>query len=290
VSLNTTLGRHRILSDAFLQRNLGRLPITDGRTVPETKTIIVTGAASGIGRATALHLRRLGARVIGVDVMDCPDVDEFHRADLGDPEGIDALVAALPEGAEGLCNIAGVPPTAPAVDVLRVNARGLQYLTERLVPRLADGASIVNLASLAGNRWAESVEQIREFAGVDFAEIPAFVARHGMDEGPRSYFFSKEYVVAWTFLNRWRWRERGIRMNAVSPGPVDTPILDDFLSTLGERADEALRVMDRHGRPEDIAPVIAFLLDDEAAWFRGANLTPDGGMSSHYLMRATGLE
>lgn len=258
--------------------------------MPASKTIIVTGAASGIGRATAMHLRRLGASVVGVDVNDCPHVDEFHRADLGDPRAIDALVSALPLRADGLCNIAGVPPTAPAAEVLRVNARGLQYLTERLVPRLADGASIVNLASLAGNRWAESIAQIREFAGVRFDDIPAFVARHGMEDGPRSYFFSKEYVVAWTFLNRWTWRDRGIRMNAVSPGPVDTPILDDFLSTLGDRADEAMRVMDRHGRPEDVAPIIAFLLSDEAAWFRGANLTPDGGMSSHYLVRATGLE
>ncbi len=96
--------------------------------------------------------------------------------------------------------------------------------------------------------------------------------------------------MVWTMRNRWRWRDRGIRMNAVSPGPVDTPILPDFVATLGERAEIAMRVMDRHGTPQDIAPVVAFLLSDEAAWFRGANLTPDGGMSSHYLLQWSGVE
>ena len=197
---------------------------------------------------------------------------------------------ALPWGAHGLCNIAGLPPSAPPEVVLAVNARGLQYFTEAMIPKLADGASIVNVASLAGNRWADSIKQIREFAETAFDDIPAFVERHGMDHDARSYFFSKEYVVAWTHMNRWTWRERDIRMNAVSPGPVDTPILPDFLETLGERATEAMRVMDRTGRPEDIAPVIAFLLSDESRWFRGANLTPDGGMSAHHALRDHGLE
>ena len=65
--------------------------------------------------------------------------------------------------------------------------------------------------------------------------------------------------------NRWTWRDRGIRMNSVSPGPVDTPILGDFLQTLGARAEEDRRVMDRPGTPKDIAPVIAFLLSDLSA-------------------------
>ena len=68
--------------------------------------------------------------------------------------------------------------------------------------------------------------------------------------------------------NRWTWRDRGIRMNSVSPGPVDTPILPDFIETLGERAEEDMRVMDRPGCPSDIAPVVAFLLSDGAGWIR----------------------
>jgi NAD(P)-dependent dehydrogenase (short-subunit alcohol dehydrogenase family) len=78
-------------------------------------------------------------------------------------------------------------------------------------------------------------------------------------------------------------------MNCVSPGSVETPILPDFLETLGERAQASIRHMDRFGRPSDVAPVVAFLLSDDAAWFRGANLTPDGGMGSHLDLEPFGL-
>ena len=74
-------------------------------------------------------------------------------------------------------------------------------------------------------------------------------------------------------------------MNAISPGPVETPILPDFIETLGARAEEDMAVMDRPGRPEDIAPVVSFALSEGAKWFRGANLTSDGGMSSHILSK-----
>ena len=67
-------------------------------------------------------------------------------------------------------------------------------------------------------------------------------------------------------------------MNAISPGAVDTPILKDFIETLGARAEEGMRVLDRPATPRDISPVVAFALSDEAEWFRGANLMVDGGM------------
>ena len=72
-------------------------------------------------------------------------------------------------------------------------------------------------------------------------------------------------------------------MNCVSPGPVDTPILKDFKATLGKRVTEDTTINDREGTPGDIAPVVCFLLSDMTHWFRGANLTLDGGMSSHIL-------
>ena len=83
--------------------------------------------------------------------------------------------------------------------------------------------------------------------------------------------------------NRWAWRSRGIRMNAVSPGPVDTPILKDFIETLGARADKDMKTMDRPGKPGDIAPVVAFLLSDGLAWIRGTNIPTDSGMYSNAL-------
>ena len=249
------------------------------------KKIIVTGVASGIGQETAKNIKALGGYVIGVDRNETSDhVDAFFQADLSDKTSIDQLVASLPSGADGLANIAGLPPTAPAELVVLVNLVGLKYLTESLISKLSDGASIVNLASLAGFGWSQSIPAIKASANLDFTDVGAFNSAHDIgDEGGRSYFFSKEALVAWTMQNRWTWRDRGIRMNAVSPGPVETPILKDFLETLGERAEEDARVMDRPGTPVDIAPVVCFLLSDMTSWIRGSNIPADGGMSSHIL-------
>ena len=80
----------------------------------EGKTIIVTGAASGIGAATAALVASQGAKVISVDInRPVQPVGDFMRADLSDKASIDALVAALPAGAHGLANVAGLPPTRP---------------------------------------------------------------------------------------------------------------------------------------------------------------------------------
>ena len=90
--------------------------------------------------------------------------------------------------------------------------------------------------------------------------------------------------------NRWTWRDRGIRMNSVSPGPVDTPILADFMESLGERAEEDVGIMDRLGVPEDIAPLVAFLCSDASQWIRGTNIPCDGGLSARHIANASGLE
>ena len=251
----------------------------------EGKTIVVTGCASGIGLETARVCRQWGATVLGVDrTMTHEHVEALFKADLSDPAQIRQLVQALPHGVHGIANIAGLPPTAPAEQVLKVNLVGLKAFTLGMIPKLADGASIVNLASLAGFDWANHVSSIHDSETLDFDDVAEFVRTHDAgDAGGRSYFFSKEALVAWTLQSRWTWRERGIRMNAISPGPVDTPILGDFIKTLGARAEEDMRVMDRPGTPADIAPVVAFLLSDASAWIRGANLPVDGGMSSHLI-------
>lgn len=257
----------------------------------EGRTYVVTGCSSGIGAATVDMLKAAGAKTIGIDLNPSEAVDQFLPGDLADPASIDAVVDAIPAGANGLANIAGLPPTRPAGDVLKVNLIGLRRLTERLVTKLADGASIVNLASLAGFGWADSLDQIKETLALEFdSDIEAFCDEHGLKTGDgRVYFLSKEALVVWTMQNRWTWRDRGIRMNSVSPGPVQTPILQDFLTTLGDRADEDMAVMDRPATPADIAPVVSFLLSNETTWFRGANLTLDGGMSSYLLARIHGF-
>lgn len=255
------------------------------------KKIVVTGCASGIGKEIARLLKEAGACVLGVDLRVTDDyVDELYRVDLSEPDAISDLIHALPRGIDGLANVAGLPPTKPAAKVLAVNYVGLKALTVGLIPKMEDGASIVNVASLAGLGWPNMVSSILESEHLEFEEIERFVQTHDAgDAGGRSYFFSKEALIAWTLKNRWTWRDRGIRMNCVSPGPVVTPILQDFLETLGERAAQDAKIMDRPGTPEDIAPVVVFLLSDGSAWIRGTNIPVDGGMSSHIACESTGL-
>lgn len=256
------------------------------------KVFVVTGCSSGIGYETAKVIKKLGGDVIGVDVKKTDDfVDELYIADLSDRRSIKALIMALPTQLDGIANIAGLPPTAPANKVLLVNLVGLKYFTENMIPKLNDGASIVNLASLAGFGWPHAVDQIVASHELEFEDVDSFISQHRVgNEGGRSYFFTKEALIAWTMQHRWTWRDRNIRMNAISPGPVDTPILKDFIETLGERAEEDMRVMDRPGRAEDIAPVVAFLLSDMTFWIRGTNIPVDGGMSSNILCGMHQLE
>ena len=253
------------------------------------KKIIVTGVASGIGRAIGNDLRRRGALVIGIDIA--PSEMTHVEADLSDPSQVDEVVGLLEPGAHGLCNVAGVPPSGAPERVLALNAKGLERLTTGLAPGLAEGASIVSIASSAGSGWADRVAALKEFDTVPFESesLKQFAIEHDLLDEGASYFFSKEFVVTWTMRNRWTWRERGIRVNAVSPGPVDTPALQDFIDTLG-RAKRMMELMDRPGLPEEIAPVVAFLLCDESGWIRGANIAVDGGMTSHLAMERSGLE
>ena len=261
------------------------------RDMVKGKRIVVTGSSSGIGWETVRILSEQGAEVLGVDVnKNFDNVEEFYRADLGDPRTIDALIDVLPDKIDGLVNNAGLPPTVNANLLLRVNLIGLKRLTYGLLPKLSDGASIVNIASLAGFGWPEAVDAIKASDNLDFHNLDEFVEKWKVSsDSGRSYFFSKEALIVWTMQNRWTWRDRRIRMNSVSPGPVDTPILKDFLETLGARAEEDRRVMDRPGTSQDIAPIIMLLLSDMTGWIRGTNIPTDGGMSSNIMCNMHGL-
>jgi NAD(P)-dependent dehydrogenase (short-subunit alcohol dehydrogenase family) len=257
------------------------------------KRIIVTGAASGIGAKTAQLLKTQGASVIGVDLNIPPEcVDEHIRADLSDPNSIETAVENVEGRVDAVCNIAGLPPTKKRDLVIKVNFTGLRHFTELLIDKLSDNASIVNIASIAGFGWPEAAPQINALIALrDFDGVEQFCEQNKVtNEGGRSYNLSKEALIVWTMINRWTWRDRGIRMNCVSPGPVDTPILKDFLEVLDGRHEEDNKLMDRAGTPEDIAPVVAFLCSDWSAWIRGANIPCDGGMSPHALCNIHGYK
>jgi NAD(P)-dependent dehydrogenase (short-subunit alcohol dehydrogenase family) len=243
------------------------------------KRIAVTGSASGIGDATATLLREKGATVIGFDRTERADnVDEFHRVELTDFSSMDAAITAVSGPVHGLCNIAGIPPhegNAPLV--LRVNFIALRYFTETFVPKLSDGASIVNMASLAGFGWLDNIDLVRVGLTLkDDADLETFCKENNIGF-QNSYQFSKQLVIAWTKMNVRKWADRNIRMNSISPGPVDTPILDDFLSAFGERAEKGIESVGRAGTPDDIAPIVAFLLSEASGWLNGTNIAAGGG-------------
>ncbi len=135
------------------------------------KTLIVTGVASGIGAEVARLARFQGATVIGVDRHEPQlTLEGFFQADLSDPASIDALVARLPARVDGLCNIAGVPGTAPLQAVATVNYLGLRHLTQSLLPRMPAGGSIVNVASILGAQWPQRLELHKALAATQSFE------------------------------------------------------------------------------------------------------------------------
>ena len=250
------------------------------------KTIVVTGASSGIGGEVVRLARVSGARVIGLD-RNAPliTLDGFVKADLGDPASIDAAIAALPEKFDGLVNAAGVPGTSPVDLVGRVNYLGLRHLTEGVVGRLRPGASIVNFASVLGGEWQQRLALHKALADVDgFAEGKTWLAANPVPQDT-CYQYFKEALIVWTYAQAQRWfLEFDIRMNCVAPGPVFTPILGDFVTMLGEErvANDAPR-MKRPGFGDEIAPPVTFLLSDAARWINGINLPIDGGLASTYI-------
>lgn len=250
------------------------------------KTIVVTGAASGIGAASAQILIESGANVIVLDLrapaQPALAALPFHRVDMGDAASIDAVLPALPGTIDGLCNIAGVPGTLGADKTMRINYLGLRHLTESLLPRMPAGAAVVNLASVAGNQWPERFAAHRALAqAVSFEAGSAWLAQQPpADE--TVYQYSKEALIVWTMVRAGAMhRENGVRMNCVSPGPVDTAILEDFRNSLGrEKVAKAIETMGRPGRPTDIAPVVAFLCSPAAAWIAGENIRVDGALTA----------
>lgn len=249
---------------------------------------LVTGVSSGIGAATARMFADRGVSVIGVDRNEPSiELEAFYQLDLGDFDAIDRTVQHMKGEFDYVCNIAGVPPTLDKQTVLRVNFFGLRHFTEALAGKLAQGASIVSVASLAGIGWRNNLDTIRSGLATSAADANAWIAAH-CGEGAQSYHLSKELLIAWTVSNWDKWRERGIRINTVSPGPVATPILSDFIETLGKRAEDDLKI-NRAGTPDEIAPVILFLCSAEARWINGADIAADGGAGASAHREMSGL-
>jgi NAD(P)-dependent dehydrogenase (short-subunit alcohol dehydrogenase family) len=254
----------------------------------------VTGVASGIGAALAAQLLARGCRVTGFDLRPPADAAFPCLAlDLGDLAAIEPAVtqAAVQSGGpfDGLCNNAGLSPKAgQEAAILRINFFAQRTMTRAMLPQLAPGASIVNMASRAGARWRENIEQIKRLAALDPRDVEAFVREERID-GVRAYNLSKEALIAWTLAESEAMTARGLRINAVCPGAVATGLLADFAAAFGETMARNVARAGRPGQPEEVAAVAAFLLEPHSSWLRGAEISPDGGMSAFATSDALGL-
>ena len=245
------------------------------------KRVVVTGAASGIGRQTTEFLLAAGAQVIALD-RNTPDlkVEQFVSVDFTKPETIDAAANSIDGEIDVLLNIAGVPGTVDPEIVMRVNVLGLRMLTELLIDQIRRGGSVTHVASIAGAQWAAHLDEVqRLLATPDYEGGVEWLRDHPMDS-KRAYDFSKECVVVMA-KQQGKWlRERGVRVNTVSPGPVQTPILKDFRESIGPLLDLVTRETGRNATATDIARVILFLSDPTLEWLNATDVQVDGGFMS----------
>ncbi len=238
------------------------------------RTALITGAASGIGRATARALAAAGYALVLADI-DADGLAETAqgigaqtvRCDVSveaDVAAAVALAAAASGALEVLVQSAGIEgPVAPLVQqtaadwarVFGVNVMGTFFGLRHALPLMARGGAVVNVASVAG--------------------LNAFPMH-------AAYAASKHAVVGLTRTAAIEAARQGVRVNAVCPGFTDTPMVADGLARMGQTLDELVRRIParRLGTADEVAAAIAYLCSDAAAYVTGQTLVLDGGLDA----------
>ncbi len=259
---------------------------------PPPQIAVVTGASSGIGHALCDRLAARDVELVTVDREPAPDQlrpQRHHICDLAQPDQVGSLIEELadslpPDAPAAIVNVAGVPGTLPADVVLEVNLLAVRRLGRELAPRLAVGSSIVNVASISGNRWADRLDLHRQLAALDDDAARAWWTDRAPSLDVDPYAFSKEAVIVHSMLMAGDVIGTGIRCNVVSPGPVATPLLPTFREQIGdERLDWVLSHAGRAADPDEIAQGLEWLAVGDSGWVNGHNLVIDGGYTSGLL-------
>jgi NAD(P)-dependent dehydrogenase (short-subunit alcohol dehydrogenase family) len=239
----------------------------------ENKVCVITGAAGGIGTATVALFQREGANVVGVDLAADAPGDLSLRVDITQEDQVAEMYARAREAfghLDVLFNNAGISPTddGSALDttfeawqrVQDVNLRGVFLCCKHGIPHLLEsgGGSVINTAS--------------------------FVAVMGAATSQISYTASKGGVLALSRELGVEFARRGVRVNALCPGPVDTPLLRELFAKDPQQAARRLVhvPMGRFARAEEIAQGALFLASDDASYVTASTFLVDGGLSGAY--------
>ncbi|WP_067898257.1 SDR family oxidoreductase [Nocardia vaccinii] len=250
------------------------------------RNVLVVGGATGMGAATAHIAKDLGAHVT---VLDNAPVgyatDRVIPTDLRDPDSIDAAVDSLTGPIHAVFAAAGI---ADGPDMMRANFIGHRHLIERLLAaeRLPSGSAICFISSVAGMGWENNLSLIQEFLDTpDYAAAHAW-AQAREDTGAMHYGFGKQAINAYVATRAYPLRERGIRINAICPGPTDTPLAranaDSWLAFAQDYRDATgapLHV------PEQMGNAMVFLNSEAASAVSGITLIVDSG---HAMSSLTG--
>jgi NAD(P)-dependent dehydrogenase (short-subunit alcohol dehydrogenase family) len=251
------------------------------------KRALVVGGATGMGAAAAKSAAELGAEVIVMDYAPVKyDVAQAIQVDLRDPASIDAALAQIDGPVHSLFSAAGIADGT--VDLMKINFIGHRYIIDRLLEKnqLPSCAAICFISSVAGMGWENDLDLLLEFLETpDFDAAVEWVKAHE-SEGIIHYGTSKKIVNAYVATQGIRLLKKGIRINAICPGPTDTPLAqanaDLWLTFAQDYRDET---GSKVHTPEQMGDVMAFLNSAAAFGINGITVLVDYG---HTMASLTG--